>query len=49
MTFPDATYKHHKPQNKKPTQNKPSQNANSTAFLLSDNKTGANEFTFGMR
>jgi hypothetical protein len=34
MTFPDATYKHHKPQNKKPTQNKPTQNANTTGVVL---------------
>jgi hypothetical protein len=34
MTFPDATYKHHKPENKKPTQNKPTQNANTTGVVL---------------
>jgi hypothetical protein len=38
MTFPDTACKRHKPQNKKATQNKLFNPANSTAFLLPDNK-----------
>jgi hypothetical protein len=34
MTNPDATYKHHKPQNKKTTQNKACQFANATVVVL---------------
>jgi hypothetical protein len=38
MTFPDATCKRYKPQNRKATQNKPIQNANATVVLLSMRK-----------